>query len=120
MNTPLTLDYVGQFVQKTTLLQSTSTGGSVSNSLFQLKHCFSFRNLRVFFHRDKTRVQIPAKIFPILKLFCWLFMGPTLGFDTKQRNSFLINFGVLYTKNKILTILFTIKYEKNHTLMMSF
>jgi hypothetical protein len=23
-----------------------------------------------------------------LKLLCWLFMGPTLGFDTKQRSSF--------------------------------
>jgi hypothetical protein len=32
-------------------------------------------------HRDKTRVQTPAKMFPHLKLLCWLFMGPTLGFD---------------------------------------
>ncbi len=39
-------------------------------------------------HRDKTRVQMPAKMFPHLKLLCLLFMGPTLGFDTKQRNSF--------------------------------
>ncbi len=39
-------------------------------------------------------------------------MAPTLGFDTKQRNSFLIKFGVFYNKNKILTILFIIKYEK--------
>jgi hypothetical protein len=40
-------------------------------------------------------------------------MGPTLGFDTKQRNSFLIKFGVFfYNKNKILTILFMFKYEK--------
>jgi hypothetical protein len=39
-------------------------------------------------------------------------MGPTLGFDTKQRNIFLIKFGVLYNKNKILTILFIVKYEK--------
>ncbi len=38
---------------------------------------------------------------------------PTLGFDTKQRNSFLIKFGVFfYNKSKILTILFIIKYEK--------
>ena len=44
-------------------------------------------------HRDKTRMQMPAKMFPHLKLLCWLFMG-TLGFDTKQRNSFLIKFGV--------------------------
>ncbi len=47
-------------------------------------------------HRDKTRVQIPAKIFPHLKVKCWLFMGPTLGFDTEKRNSFLIEFGVFY------------------------
>jgi hypothetical protein len=39
-------------------------------------------------------------------------MGPTLGFDTMQRNSFLMKFGVLYNKNKILTILFMVKYEK--------
>jgi hypothetical protein len=45
-------------------------------------------------HRDKTSVQMPAKIFPDLKLLCWLFIGPTLGFDTKPRNSFLIKFGV--------------------------
>ncbi len=39
-------------------------------------------------------------------------MGPILGFDTKQRNSFLIKFGVFFNKNKILTILFMVKYEK--------
>ncbi len=39
-------------------------------------------------------------------------MGPTLGFDTKQRNSFLIKFGVFYYKSKILTLLFIVKYEK--------
>ncbi len=47
-----------------------------------------------FMHRDKTRVQMPAKIFPHLKLKCLLFMGPTLGFGIKQRNSVLIKFGV--------------------------
>jgi hypothetical protein len=39
-------------------------------------------------------------------------MGPTLGFDTKQRNSFFIECGVFYNKNKILTILFIVYYEK--------
>jgi hypothetical protein len=39
-------------------------------------------------------------------------MGPTLGFDTKQRNSILIKFGVFYNYNKILTILFIVNYEK--------
>jgi hypothetical protein len=65
-----------------------------------------------FTHRDETRVQRLAKMFPHLKLLCLLFMGPTLGFDTKQRNGFLIKFGVFYNKNKILTILFIVKYEK--------
>jgi hypothetical protein len=51
-------------------------------------------------------------MFPHLKLLCLLFIGPTLGFDTKQRNSFLIKFGVFYNKSKILTILFIDKYEK--------
>ncbi len=43
----------------------------------------SFRFLKIIIglkQCDKTRVQVPAKIFP-------------LGFDTKQRNSFLIKFG---------------------------
>jgi hypothetical protein len=40
-------------------------------------------------------------------------MGPTLGFDSKQRNSFLIKFGGFFTnKSKILTILFIVNYEK--------
>ncbi len=39
-------------------------------------------------------------------------MGPALGFDTKQRNSFLIKVGVFYNKSKIQTILFIVKYEK--------
>jgi hypothetical protein len=63
-------------------------------------------------HRDLTRVQMPAKLFPHLKLLCWLFMGPTLGFDTRQTNSYLFKFGALYNKNKILTILIIVKYEK--------
>jgi hypothetical protein len=53
-----------------------------------------------------------VKMFPHLKLLCWLFVGSTLGFDTKQRNSFLIQFGVFYNKSKFLTILFIVKYEK--------
>jgi hypothetical protein len=55
---------------------------------------------------------MPAKMFPHLKLLCLLFMGPTLGFDTKQRNRFFIKFGVFYNKSKILTLLFIVKYEK--------
>jgi hypothetical protein len=37
---------------------------------------------------------MPTKMFPHMNLLCLLFMGPTLGFDTEQRNSFLIEFGV--------------------------
>jgi hypothetical protein len=33
-------------------------------------------------HRDTTRVQMLSKMFPHLKLLFWLFIGPTLGFDT--------------------------------------
>ncbi len=55
---------------------------------------------------------MPAKMFPLLKLLCLLFICPTLGFDTKQRNSFLIKFGVFYNKSQIMTILFIVKYEK--------
>jgi hypothetical protein len=40
-------------------------------------------------------------------------MGPTLGLDTKRRNSFLIKLGgFFYNKSKILTILFIVKHEK--------
>ncbi len=64
------------------------------------------------YHRDTTRVQMPAKMFPHLKLSCWLFMGPTFGFDTKQRNSLLIKLVLYYNKNKTPTILLIVKYEK--------
>jgi hypothetical protein len=64
-------------------------------------------------HTDETRVQMPAKMLNHLKLLCSMFMGPTLGLDTKKRNGFLIKFGVFfYNKNKILTILFIVKCEK--------
>jgi hypothetical protein len=55
---------------------------------------------------------MPAKMFPHLKLLCWLFIDLTLGFDTRQRNSFFVKFGVFYNKSQILTILFIVKYEK--------
>jgi len=42
-------------------------------------------------------VQMAAKVFPHLKLLCWLFMCPTFGFDTKHRNSFLIKLGGFFT-----------------------
>jgi hypothetical protein len=76
----------------------------LKNSIQRLTTCFR--------HRDNTRVQMPAKTFSHLKLLCWLFMGPTLGFDTKQRNSFLIKFGVFLQLSNILAILFIVKYEK--------
>ncbi len=55
---------------------------------------------------------MPEKMFPHFKLLCWLYMGPTLGFNTQQRNSFLIKFGLLY-QNKILTILFMLNMRKS-------
>jgi hypothetical protein len=47
---------------------------------FDLGHLskWQIRNLIYADRRDKTRVQMPAKMFPHLKLICWLFMGPTL------------------------------------------
>jgi hypothetical protein len=42
-------------------------------------------------------------------------MGPNLGFDTKQRNSFFHQIWCFFNnKNKILRILFMVKYEKIH------
>jgi len=47
-------------------------------------------------------------------------MGPTHGFDTEQRNSFLIKFGVfLQLKHHSDNIIYS-KLCENHTLMMSF
>jgi hypothetical protein len=59
-----------------------------------LRHSFGVLHYKTFYHIDKTRVQMPAKIFPHLKVKCQLFMGPNPGFDTAQRNSFLIKVGV--------------------------
>ncbi len=73
-----------------------STGNKIrSLSLTNEKKLLFTLSLSVY--RDKTRVQMLAKMFPHSKVLCQLFMGPTLGFDTKQRNSFLIKFGVFFT-----------------------
>jgi hypothetical protein len=57
---------------------------------------------------------MPAKMFPLLKLICLLFMGLTLGFDTKQKKQFFDQvWCFFYNKNKILTILL-VKNEKSH------
>jgi hypothetical protein len=52
---------------------------------FNLQVCCIFLRSRTACkdHRDKTRVHMPAKKFPHLKLICLLFMGPTLSFVTK-------------------------------------
>jgi hypothetical protein len=59
-----------------------------------LSMTFSQSKLECLSRRDKTRVQMPAKLFPHWKLLFWLIMGPTLGSDTKQSDSFLTKFGV--------------------------
>jgi hypothetical protein len=74
-------------------------------------------------HRDKTKSADACKNVSSFEIIMFAVHGPpTLGFDTKQRNSFLIKFGVFfYNKNRILTILFKVKYEKiTLTLMNSF
>ncbi len=63
-------------------------------------------------HRDKTRVQMPAKMFPHLKL-CLLFMGPPLLVVTQSKKTVSYQIWWFFNnKSKILTILFTVKYEK--------
>jgi hypothetical protein len=47
------------------------TSGVDENANASDSYCFTY-----FTHRDKTRVQMPAKVFPHLKLLCWLFMSP--------------------------------------------
>jgi len=37
---------------------------------------------------------MPAKMFPHLKLLCWLFMGPTIGLKHEAKKHFLIKSGV--------------------------
>ena len=41
-------------------------------------------------------------------------MGPTLGFDTKQRNSFLIKFGVFYNKTRFWQYYSFLIMRKSH------
>ncbi len=54
-------------------------------------------------HRDKTRVQMPVKMFPHLKLLCWLFMG------------FLMKFGVFLTiKTRFWQYYSCLKMRKSH------
>jgi hypothetical protein len=48
-------------------------------------------------HRDKTRVRMPEKNVKSFEINMLAVYGPTLGYDTKQRNSFLIKFGVFFT-----------------------
>jgi hypothetical protein len=55
---------------------------------------------------------MPAKMFPHLKLLCWLFMVPLLVLTHNKETIFLIKSGGFYNKNKILTILLIVKYEK--------
>ncbi len=79
-------------------------------------HCLSLRNSLILWQVRSIEIRLECrclqKMFHHLKLLCLLFMGPTLGFDTKQRNSFLIKFGVFYHKSKIRTVLFIVKYDK--------
>ncbi len=73
-----------------------STGNKIRSRSLTNKKKLLF-NSSPSVHRDKTRVQMLAKMFPHLKVLSQLFIGPTLGLDTKQRNSFLIKFGVFFT-----------------------
>jgi len=47
-------------------------------------------------------------------------MGPTLGFDTEQRNSFFIKFGVFLQLKQDSDNIIHSQLCENHTLMMSF
>ncbi len=67
-----------------------------------------------FTHRDKTRLQMAAKKFPHLKVLCWLFMGPTFSFDTKQRNSFLIKSGLFTMKTIFWQYYSYLNMRKSH------
>ena len=68
-----------------------------------------------FKHRDKPRVCTPAKMFSHLKLIYFIISvyGPHSYFWHKAKKQFLDVF--FYNKSKILSILFIVKYEKNHT-----
>ncbi len=55
-----------------------------------------------------------AKMFPHLKLLCWLFMVPTLGFDTKQRNSFCSNLVFFTIKTRFWQYYSLLNMRKSH------
>ncbi len=68
-----------------------STSDEVKKKFYDIDTCTRDKKIdkhssllakRSIMHRYKTRVQKPAKMFPHLKLLCWLFMGPTPGIDT--------------------------------------
>ncbi len=79
-----------------------------TESTYKISDMISGVRLPWAHHGNKTRVQMPAKMLPAKML---LFMGPTLGFDTKQRNIFFDQIWCTYNINNILTILFIVKYE---------
>jgi hypothetical protein len=58
-----------------------------------------------FIHRDKTRVQMIAKMFAVHGPHSWFL-------HKAKKQFFLLKFVVFYNKNNIFTILFIVKYEK--------
>jgi hypothetical protein len=69
-----------------------------------------------FSHRDTTTSAADAckNVSSIEIIMLAVFMGLTLGFDTKQRNSLVFDqiWWFFYNKNKILTILFIVINKK--------
>jgi len=97
---------VGVFLMIVCLwVQGINVGGRCCNMYLHESLLFLWNNLGWVKYRLGIHKTFLSSLF-------WLFLGPTLGFDTKQRNSFLVKFGVFYNQNKILTILFIVDYEK--------
>ncbi len=72
-------------------------------------------------HRDKSRVQMPEKnVFSFEIVMLAVYGLHSWFWHIAKEKSFSIKFGVFYNNKKILTIFFIVKFEKNHTLMMSF
>jgi len=79
----------------------------------------SFKTIKFYltkanhFHREKTRVQMPAKNVSSFEIIIFAVYGPHSWFWHKAKKQFLIKFGgFFYNKSKILTVLFIVKYEK--------
>ncbi len=84
----------------------------VSKNLVKMRVWLQVR----LYHRDKPRVCTPAKkMFPHLKLIYFIIFCLWAPLLVLTQSKETVSSCFFYNKSKILSILFIVKYEKNHT-----